>query len=188
MTGIPRAALGIVIAILIFGAGVVLGWIGGRAHPAPADVPTVAVYDGWRLACPAASRKDLPCAISNDLIETKTQRRVAQLTMVPNKTGAVLVVTVPHDVLLTAGIGLVLGDAKPRVYPYLTCNSAGCIAQIPLDEALLAQMRQAGNGKLLVGSLDRKTVQIVFSLSGFARADEAFMARQNGSSFFGMAI
>jgi invasion protein IalB len=186
MTGFPRPILGIVIAILIFAGGAVVGWIGGRAHPALPDVPTVAVYDGWRLACPAPSHTELPCAISNDLVETKTQKRVAQLTMVPAKSGTVLVVTVPFDVLLTSGIGLVLGDGKPRVYPYLTCNNDGCLAQIPVDDDLRAQMRRNQKGKLLIGSLDRKTVAIVFSLSGFASADDALMARQNPHSFLGI--
>jgi invasion protein IalB len=188
MTGIPRAILGILIVILIFAAGAAVGWIGGRAHPALSDVPTVAMYDGWRLACPAASHTDIPCAISNDLVETRTQKRVAQLTMVPAKPGAVLVVTVPYNVLLTSGIGLVLGDGKPRVYPYLTCNNAGCIAQIPVDADLRAQMRAGDKGKLLLGSLDRKTVAIVFSLNGFAAADDALMARRHPLSFLGMAI
>jgi len=181
MSGVPRIVQIGAAAVLIFVAGLVLGWIGGRAHPALPDVPTVADYDGWRLACPAASRTDVPCAITDDLIESKTQRRVGRLTMVPDKTGAVLIVTAPFDVLLPAGIGLVLGNAKPRVYPYLTCTNAGCLARIKLDDDLLAQMRQARQGKLLIGNLNRKTVAILFPLGGFVRADDALMARR---SFF----
>jgi invasion protein IalB len=188
MTGFPRAIVTLVVAILIFVAGAVVGWVGGRAHPALADVPTVAMYDGWRLACPAASHKDVPCAISNDLVETKTGKRVAQLTLVHAKERVVLVVTVPFDVLLTSGVGLDLGDGKPRAYHYLTCNSAGCIAQIPVDANMQAQMRQGQRGKLLLGSLDRKTVAIVFSLTGFAAADDALAARRHSHSFLGMAI
>jgi invasion protein IalB len=188
MTGISRTILGVVIAILIFAAGAVVGWLGGSAQPALADVPTVAIYDGWRLACPAASQKTMPCVISNDLIETKTGKKVAQLAIVPAKSGSVLVVTAPFDVLLTAGMGLVLDGGKPRAYPYVTCNNAGCIAQIPFDDALRSEMRSAKQGKLLFGNLDRKTVAVMFSLDGFARADDAIKARQSGHTFFGMAI
>lgn len=188
MTDTSRAVWLGAAAIVAFVVGIAIGWMVGRANPPPPDIPTIAIYDGWRLACPAASRKDLPCTISNDLVESKTGRRVAQLTLLPAKTGTALIVTVPFDVLLTAGAGLSLGDAKPRIYPYLTCNNAGCIAQIPVDDALRAQMRASGQGKLLVGSLDRKTVQIVFSLSGFARADDAMKARQNRHGFLGLPI
>ena len=186
MTNIPRPALLGVAALVIFAVGLALGWMGGAAHPALPDVPTVADYDGWRLACPAASRKDIPCAITNDLTDSKSGRRVAQLAMVPAKSGAILVVTAPFDVLLPSGIGLVLGNAKPRAYPYLTCNNAGCVAQIQLDDGQLAQMRQGQQGKLLVASLNRKTVEILFSLGGFVRADKALQDRQSGHSFLGL--
>jgi invasion protein IalB len=181
-----RVVLGGVVAVLIFAVGAAIGWI-GKASTIP-DVPTISIYDGWRLACPAASQNDKPCAISNDLIDSKTQSKVAQLTILPAKKGKVLVVTAPFNVLLPEGFGLVLGKDKPRVYPFQTCSPAGCIAEVKMDDALRDAMRHTEQGKLLFGNLEQKTVTIEFSLKGFGRADKAFEAHQHRHSFLGMAI
>jgi invasion protein IalB len=188
MTGFPRAVSGGVIVILMLAVGFAAGWIGRGMQAADSGVPTIALYDGWRLSCPAASRPDLPCAISNDLVDSKTQRRIAQLTIVPAKTGSVLVVTAPYDVLLPAGLGLVLGKDKPRAYPYQICNISGCVAQIPFDDKLRDAMLNNDQGKLLFGSLNKKIVAVMFSLTGFADAEKALDAHQNKNSFLGMAI
>lgn len=188
MSGTPRAVLGGVILILILTVAFVGGWIVRGMHATDSNVPTIALYDGWRLSCPAASRPDLPCAISNDLIDSKNQRHIAQMTIVPVKTGAVLVVTAPYDVLLPAGMGLVLGNDKPRAYPYQLCNLAGCVVQIPFDDNLRNAMLNNDQGKLLFGSLNKKIVAVVFSLKGFADAEKALEAHQNKNSFLGMTI
>jgi invasion protein IalB len=188
MTGIPRGVLGAVIFILLLAVGFVGGWIVRGMQAAGSNVPTIAIYDGWRLSCPAASRPDLPCAISNDLIDAKNQRHIAQLTIVPAKTGTVLVITAPYDVLLPAGLGLVLGNDKPRAYPYQFCNVSGCIAQIRFDDNLRNAMLNNDQGRLLFGSLNKKIVAVVFSLKGFADAEKALEAHQNKNSFLGMSL
>lgn len=188
MTGTPRAVLGGVFVILMLAAGFVAGWIGRGMQAADSNVPTIALYDGWRLSCPPAVRTDLPCAISNDLVDARNRRQIAQLTIVPAKTGTVLVVTAPYDVLLPAGLGLVLGSDKPRAYPYQFCNFAGCVAQIPFDDNLRNAMLNNSQGKLLFGSLNKKVVAVVFSLKGFADAEKALEAHQNKSSFLGMSL
>jgi invasion protein IalB len=186
MTGLPRIVLGGIVAVLIFAVGVAVGWVGnGSARP---DVPTISIYDGWRLSCPPASQNDKPCAISNDLVDTKTHDRVAELAMLHTKKGTVLVVTAPFNVLLPEGLGLVLGKDKPRVYSFQACNTVGCIAEIKVDDALRNELRQTAQGKLLFGNLDRKTVAIEFSLQGFEQADKAFEAHRHRHSFLGMAI
>jgi invasion protein IalB len=177
-----RPILSALIAVLIFAVGIAVGWIGRGAQSSLPDVPTIAFYDGWRLACPASSQKDKPCTISNDLVDSKTQRHVAQLAIVPTKSGTVLAVTAPFDVLLTAGVGVALGADKPRTYPYQTCTEAGCIAEIPMDDALRTAMLRGGQGKLLFGSLDGKTVAVVFSLHGFKRANTILEAHAHGGS------
>ena len=179
--------MSVVIAVVIFAVGIAVGWFVRGSNSLPSDVPTVAVYDGWRLSCPAASQADRSCAISNDLQDSKSGRRIAQMVIARGKTGPVLVVTVPFDVLLPAGVGLAVGDAKPRTYPYQICNQSGCIAEIPFGDDLRAAMHQPGQGKLIVASLSRKSVSILFPLKGFARADEAMSSRQNGHNLFGMA-
>jgi invasion protein IalB len=110
------------------------------------------------------------------------------LTIVPAKTGPVLVVTAPYDVLLTSGLGLVFGTGKPRVYPFQTCNLVGCVAEIALTPGLREAMLQAKDGKLLFGSLNQKVVAISFSLQDFRRAEKALFASQKKRNFLGVAI
>jgi invasion protein IalB len=182
MTAIPRAVQIAAAALVIFAAGIAVGWFlhnkpsGGRA-----EVPTEALYDGWRLACPSASQMDKPCVLSNDLVDSKTNARIAQLAIVPAKSGTVLAITAPFDVLLPPGLGLGFGNDKPHVYAYRTCNYAGCIVEIPLDDALKSSFENSANGKLLLASLSGKLVSISFSLSGFPRAEKALLANQKGA-------
>lgn len=181
MTALARAALIVAAVIVVFALGMAAGWFLHGKPAGRADVPTIAVYDGWRLACPSASQMDRPCVLSNDLIDSKTNARVAQFTIVPAKSGTILAITAPFDVLLPPGLGLVLGNDKPRTYAYQTCNANGCIVEMPMDDAMKASFENSSDGKLLLASLNGKLVSVTFSLKGFPRAEKALIANQKGA-------
>jgi invasion protein IalB len=160
---------GLAIAGAIFVSGLLLGWLASHFWSAERDVPTIAFYDDWRVACPAASRKNHTCEIARTVIDGKSRAQLAALTLA----GSALVVTVPYDVRIAQGIGLALGDDKPRIYPYATCNEAGCLAQLPVDDALRAAMRREPQARLIFVDMNQQAVEVSFALRGFRRADDA---------------
>ena len=128
------ARSGIAAALLI--VGLIVGWFGHKALAAPPDVPTVSVFQDWRVACPETSKQDATCEIQQDVLDSKTRSELARLAIFKLNGANTLIVTVPFNVLLDPGIGLGLGNDKPRVYPFETCNGVGCIGRIPLDDDL----------------------------------------------------
>lgn len=154
----------------LFAAGLALGWLGERQMaPVPRDVPSIAIYDDWRLACPAASGGKGACVARQDVVDTNSGTHAAILSL----SGATLTVTVPFNVLIASQLGLAVGDGKPRIVPYITCIEAGCVANLAVDDTLRAALRRGDRGRILFARMDKQTVQTNFSLHGFARADDA---------------
>jgi invasion protein IalB len=172
-----RGLAWLLLLILVAAAGAAAGWIGHSLLTA-ANVPTVAIYDDWRLACPAPSQATGSCMLVQDLVDRNTQRPVAHLTISELKTGRILIATVPFNVVLGSGLGVGIGKDKMRVYRYRTCDKAGCIAQIPADDALMVSLRGAPNARLLFVGPDNKTISLPFSLKGFPGAYAGFTAQQ----------
>ena len=175
--GIMRIAL----PILLFVVGGLAGWIGHGLAAAPPDVASIHVYDDWRLACPAPSAEG-SCAMVQDVVDSRSHSEIAHLALGRAKTGMELIVTMPFDVLLAPGMGLAIDKQKIRVYPYQTCNSIGCIATVPLDDKLMASLRDAKDARILFAALNDKPVGVSFSLNGFDNANDAlsdFEARRN---------
>ncbi len=173
----------ILIPILLLVVGLVAGWVGHAIIAAPPDVPTVSLFDDWRVGCPKLSEKAGSCSMVQDIIDTKAGREIAHLSLTDSKTDRVLTITVPYDVLLPSGVGLVLGKDKVRVYPYKTCDGNGCIAQVVADDALVKAMTPQRDAKLLLAQLDNRVAALPFSLKGFARAQDAYTsdhAKRNG--------
>jgi invasion protein IalB len=167
---------GIAAALLI--VGLIVGWFGHKALAAPADVPTVSVYQDWRVACPETSKQDGTCEIQQDVLDSKTHTELARLAIFQIKGANTLIVTVPFNVLLDPGIGLGLGNDKPRVYPFETCNGVGCIVRIPLGDDLAKAIGAAPQARILLAGLDGKPVGLPFSLKGYQDAMDAFSSAE----------
>ena len=163
---------GIAAAILVL--GLIVGWFGHKALSAPPDIPTVAVYDDWRVACPQSTIKDATCEIQQDVLDAKSHSELARISVFKMKDANTLLVTVPYNVLLDPGIGLGLGNDKPRIYPFETCNGVGCVVRIPFDDGLAKAIGAAQQARILFAGLDGKPVGLPFSLKGYKEALAAF--------------
>lgn len=173
---------------VLFALGLLGGWAGAHFLSLRHEAPTIALYDNWRLACPAASQKDRACSLALDLTDSKSGSHLGRLVLGRGDQGAVLTVTVPYNVLIGPGLGLGFGNDKPRTYPYLTCNGAGCIAQLPVDDALRTALRQENRGRLVLAGMNKQSVQISFSLQGFRRADDAARRFQSALWWLGSPV
>jgi invasion protein IalB len=176
--GLPPIAIHAAIWTGVFLVGALLGWIGRGVLAGPADVPTMMVYDDWRLICPARKDKDGNCRMSQDIVDSKSGQSIASLVLVKEvgkdkKESTVLAVNVPLNVLLEPGIGLKFGNDS-KAYQYKTCLEGGCVAMVPVDEQLEKTIAGTSDAAVSVARLDGKTVQLPFSTKGFAEARKAY--------------
>ena len=172
---LPPAAKNAGILLVMLVVGGLGGWIGRGLLVGPGDIPTMGIYQDWRLFCPAFKDKDASCEMSQDVIDQKAGQRVARLIMVRDKNkNLIMAVTVPLQVLLEPGMGLKIGNDQVRVFQYKTCTEDGCLSLVPMDDPVEAALSKAQNAGIVVARPDGKAVEIPFSQKGYADAYEMF--------------
>ena len=162
------------LAALLLVVGLAGGWFAHKAVNGLPDIAMISVYDDWRLACPQSTQKDASCELQQDFVDAKTRSGLASLVIVRLKGDDTLIITVPYNVALEPGVGLVIGNDKPRVYPFETCNGVGCISQVKLDDALRSALAGASQLRVLVAGLDGKVAGVPFSIKGYSQAAAAY--------------
>ena len=162
------------IALLV---GLLLGWMGRGLATYNVHAAQVASYDDWRVACPAAEAKDAACELSTDIID-KSQPgggALGRATITTDKDGKqILGFTLPYGVALEAGMGVQFGTDPVKVYQYRTCNTVGCIAVTPFDDALSASLRSGKDTYVMFAGLDGKPVKMPISLKGYDKSYSAW--------------
>lgn len=180
--------------LVIGGAALVVGLVAGWAVRGVTGYNTatqsMTSYDAWRLACPAASQKDVSCEIVQDIQDSQSHSEVARLAIGKPPSGKVtLDITMPLGVALEPGIGIRFGtDPKEplRTEKYRTCTQQGCIVDIVIDDKLQAKLNDGKDGQLLfAGVTDGKPIAIPISLKGYAAAKHAYESSEaKRSSWF----
>ncbi len=176
--GIPPIVVSTAIGAGVFIVGALLGWIGHGVLAGPADVPTMMVYDDWRLICPARKDKEANCRMSQEIADPRSGQALASLVVLKEvdkdkKESTVLAINVPLNVLLEPGVGLKFGN-DVKTFQYKTCLESGCIATVPFDESLEKLAASSTDMAITVARLDGKSVQLPFSSKGFAEARQAY--------------
>ena len=149
------------------------------------DVPTMRVYDSWRVSCPATTEAGKSCALSQDVVLTSTMARLYELTITRSGSVDTLAVMLPYNVLLEPGAGIDFGDGgKPVLIDFEVCDHGSCIARIPFTGSFAADFAKAKAPRVLFAGLDGKPVGAPFSLNGFGRALNAYrrFERQRGAA------
>ena len=159
--------------------GLILGWaIRGVASYSTAT-ETVTAYQDWRTACPAASQKQAPCEMLQDVLDDKSHGTVARVAITSDNGKPVIGFTMPFGVALEPGIGLIIGKDPVKVFQYRTCNQVGCLAVAPLDDKMLASLKGASDAKLMFAGLDGKPVAVPISLKGYNDAHRAYASNES---------
>jgi len=153
--------------------GLLLGWMVRGVTTYNIHQASIASYDDWRVACPAAETKDTHCELSTDVVDKSqgTPNAVARATITTDKDGkTVLGFVLPYGVALEAGMGLKIGKDPVKVYQYRTCNTVGCIATTPFDDALSASLKNADDASVMFAGLDGKPVSVPMSFKGYQKS------------------
>lgn len=90
---------------------------------------------------------------------------VRQIEGLPNKQ---FMVIVPHGMFLPAGVRVQIDKNKTIALPYTLCTPGGCTAELPVDDALLKQLK-SGKTMRIAAVLTRiqKPVYFPVPLNGF---------------------
>jgi invasion protein IalB len=170
--------------------GLVVGWAGRGVAGYNANTQSMTSYDSWRLACPAASQKDVGCEMIQDILDSQSHSEVARVAIGKPPSGkATLDITMPLGVALEPGIGLRFGtDSKEplRTEKYRTCTQQGCIVDIVIDDKLQSALNAGKDGQLLFAGVgDGKPIAIPISLKGYAAAKHSYESSEaKRSSWF----
>jgi invasion protein IalB len=80
----------------------------------------------------------------------------------------VLRVVVPLGILLPTGLGLKIDDADVGKTQFLKCWSIGCVAEVVVDDALMAKMMKGGKASFIIFQQPDYGIGVPISLAGFA--------------------
>ena len=139
--------------------------------PAWAQGVVKAQYGDWQMSCdtpPGASFEQ--CAIIQN-VTAEDQPNVG-LSVIVLKTAdqkaRLLRVLAPLGVLLPNGLGLKIDGTDMGRVAFVRCIPSGCIAEVVLDDQLLAQLDKGKNAMFVVFKTPEEGIGIPVSLTGFA--------------------
>jgi len=157
--------------------GLLLGWMVRGVATYNVHQASIATYDDWRVACPAAEATAenvaAHCELSTDVVDKSqgTPNAVARATITTDKDGKQLIgFVLPYGVALEAGMGLKIGKDPVKVYQYRTCNAIGCIVTTPFDDALSKSLKGTDDVSVMFAGLDGKPVSVPMSFKGYDKS------------------
>ena len=163
------------VALLV---GLLLGWMVRGVSTYNTHAASVATYDEWRVACPEAAAKEGACELSTDIMDRTqaTPAPIARATITTDKDGKkIMGFILPYGVALEAGMGLRIGKDPVKIIQYRTCNTVGCIAQTPFDDALASGLKNNSDDvAIMIAGLDGKPSTFPVSFKGYPQSLSAW--------------
>ncbi|MGM4920474.1 invasion associated locus B family protein [Tardiphaga sp. 813_E8_N1_3] len=159
----------------------IAGWrrlaLGCLALAAIAAVPATAhaqgavrsVHGDWQIRCdtpPGAQAEQ--CALIQSVVAE--DRSNAGLTVIVLKTAdqksKLMRVVAPLGVLLPSGLGLKLDNQDVGRAGFVRCLPNGCVAEVVMDDKLLAQLRTAKTATFIIFETPEEGIGFPLSLNG----------------------
>lgn len=148
----------------------VFGFVLAFSSVASAQGVVRSQHGDWQMTCdtpPGASSEQ--CALIQN-VTAENQPGVA-LGVIILKTAdgkaKLLRVLAPLGVLLPNQLGLVLDGQDMGRAPFVRCLPNGCMAEVVLDDALIAQLRGGETALFIIFKTPEEGIGIPVSLSGF---------------------
>jgi invasion protein IalB len=134
------------------------------------SMTTIATLDDWRLTCPPRTSKKGFCVMQSTIAQPGTTNVVAELSVAPRNNSDVLTVLAPLGVYIPQGVKVIVGSGEAKTLPFTTCVQLGCVASLPIDSNLAAELSQSPGGRITLASGDGKLLPLHFSLRGYRDA------------------
>ena len=158
--GLTRLAGAIGLAIALFL---------GLTAAASAQGAVRSVHGDWQIRCdtpPGAQAEQ--CALIQSVVAE--DRSNAGLTVIVLKTAdqksKLMRVVAPLGVLLPSGLGLKLDNVDVGRAGFVRCLPNGCVAEVVMDDKLLAQLRSAKTATFIIFETPEEGIGFPLSLNG----------------------
>lgn len=169
MPNIRLTLLGSALAVaLALSAG---GAAADPPHVRAAAEAAARTFRDWRIACDPGG-----CDAIRAVVTAGDGSQVLEMAAEARPSGATLALRTPLPLFLPDGVALGLGEAPLRAIAWRTCGEAGCVAEAPIDAALLADLRRERAAQVTLTLEDGVRIRLGVSLMGFAAAWEALGA------------
>ena len=131
-----------------------------------------AVYGAWKVKCKqlAGARQGNKCALVQDLkLEDRPSMFLTVLFMRAfDSDKKILRIVAPLDILLPAGLGLRIDGSDIGNVKFLKCNKRGCLAEVIVDDNLVAKFTSGHTASFIVFLTPDTGVGFPAPLAGFA--------------------
>jgi invasion protein IalB len=145
-----------------------------QQNPAQQGKPAVSeTYDSWGLTCSTPKA----CQIQVVLANKETNKFVAALVYTKNGQNQVMMGVIPLGLLLGDNPSLQVDSGTAVPGRYVQCISSGCRISIPVDDALVQQMKRGSKAVLTAMAPGNKPFTLNFDLKGFADAETALESK-----------
>ncbi len=145
-----------------------------QAQKAPAStVKTGSVITGWNVSCatPKSAGK-LVCEVNNSVLVKPSNSRFLAVAIRPSGAAdnRVLVASLPHGVLFTAGVSLKIDGRDAGKLEMLTSDQSGAYARTPMSAQLAAAMKAGKTLTVVFDGTNAKRFTVGLPLTGFTAA------------------
>jgi len=128
------------------------------------------VFKDWQIRCDTPpGAKSEQCALIQSV--TAEDRANVGLTVIVLKTAdaksRLMRVVAPLGVLLPSGLGLKIDNADIGRAGFVRCLPNGCIAEVVMDDALIAKLRTAKTATFIIFQTPEEGIGFPMSLAGF---------------------
>jgi len=135
------------------------------------DVTTESFQD-WEVRCQRSAEGPSPCAMSQLITRPDSDQPLMQVILdyPPQIDDPVMSFFVPLGVRLAPGLQFSVDNGEPIQFPYQICQEQGCRADVPIEAAMLQQLRSGNTATLSMISPRGERMDIDISLIGFTDA------------------
>jgi len=128
------------------------------------------VHKDWQIRCDTSpGAKSEQCALIQSV--TAEDRANVGLTVIVLKTAdlksRLMRVVAPLGVLLPSGLGLKIDQADVGRAGFVRCLPNGCIAEVVMDDALIAKLRTGKTATFIIFQTPEEGIGFPMSLAGF---------------------
>jgi invasion protein IalB len=139
-------------------------------QPAAAQGAVRSVHKDWQIRCDTPpGAKSEQCALIQSV--TAEDRANVGLTVIVLKTAdlksRLMRVVAPLGVLLPSGLGLKIDNADIGRAGFVRCLPNGCIAEVVMDDALIAKLRNGKTATFIIFQTPEEGIGFPLSLAGF---------------------
>ena len=127
------------------------------------EKPNIEMFQDWIVSC----NPDKKLCIANQTIRTDKGLPVALINITHLDGNTVLEFGLPLMMNLKQPINVEVDDNMISTYSYDTCSKSACIVIRKNDDKLLNSFRLGNKAKVTAERIDRKRLDLTFSLKGF---------------------